>query len=271
MTARREKPHRPFGDAPPLIREALHIAALTVAVLAAAPVVTPTRSPGADLHAQEVFDGEVRQLVTFRFVPGRSADAQTIFRERALPLYRLDEAMHSFRAFREVESSIPLDLVVVSSFEGMAGMDEHNAALGALPGPDGRGIGGFYGEIGGLIAAHDDQFVEMLPALSDGDPSSRRRVALVWYRLIPGEAPRFERTLAEDLLPWERSMEIPSATGRFLLSDGWHYLRVVGFDSLAGYQAYWEGAANAGHAYLDVITTTRREVILAPVPELSVR
>lgn len=242
------------------------VALACVALAGAIPPALPT-----PLVAQDVFPGEVRQLVTFRFVPGGAAEARTIFRERALPLYELDTAMRSFRAFREVESSIPLDLVVVSSFDGMSGMDEHNALVSGLPGPDGLGIGGFYGAIGDLIAAHDDQFVEMLPALSTGDPGSRGRVALVWYRLLPGETERFEQTLADELVPWERSRGIASATGRFLLSDGWHYLRMVGLDSLGDYQDYWREAEGAGHAAVDDITTARREVILAPVPELSVR
>lgn len=254
-----------------LLADSLAAGFLAIGLLASLPVAPTPLAQLTRAHAQEVFPGEVRQLVTFRFVPGRSADAQAVFRERALPLYRQDEAMRAFRGFREVESSIPLDLVVMSSFEGMAGMDEHNVLLSSLPGPDGLGIGGFYGAVGELIVAHDDQFVEMLPGLSSGDPSTRRRVALVWYRLLPGEAGRFERALADDVVPWERSADIPAVTGRFLLSDGWHYLRMVGLDSLGDYQAYWEGVRAAGHGYIDGITTGRREVILAPVPELSVR
>ncbi len=239
---------------------------------AASPTLDGLRPQGprhGALAAQEVFEGEVRQLVTFRFVPGGSTEARTIFRERALPLYELDPAMRYFRAFREVESAIPLDLVVVSSFEGMAGMDEHNTLVSALPGPDGQGIGGFYGAIGGLIVTHDDQFVEMLPALSRGDPSTRRRVALVWYRLLPGQERRFEETLARELVPWEQANDIPAATGRFLLSDGWTYLRILGLESLGAYQSYWMDGR--GHGELAGITSRRREVIVAPVPELFVR
>lgn len=223
------------------------------------------------VEAQEPREGEVRQLVTFRFAPGRSADAVSVFRESALPLYRQDEAMLSFRGFREVESSVPLDLVVVSSFQGMAGMDDSNQALAALTGDAGRGIGDFYREIGPLIAEHHDQFVEMLPALSSGDPSTSARVVLIWYRLVPGEAGRFERTLRDRILPWERNEGIQASTGRFLLSDGWDYLRIVGFDSLGAYQEYWREAGPSGHDYLDGIITKRREVIVAPVPGLSVR
>lgn len=43
----------------------------------------------------------------------------TAFRDHAIPLYRRDEAMLSFRAFREIESPVALDLIVVSAFRGM--------------------------------------------------------------------------------------------------------------------------------------------------------
>jgi hypothetical protein len=216
-------------------------------------------------------EGEVRQLVTFRFLPGRAAEARAIFRNRALPLYRDNPAMTSFRAFREVESPVPLDLIVVSGFLGMTGMDESNAALDALAAERGTSLGAVYGEIGALSATHDDQFVAMLPELAVDDPAQRGLVAMISYRLLPGEHERFLRTLREETVPWERRRGIPSATARFLLSDGWHYLRVVGFDSLGDYEAYWAGVEGAGHDYIDGITTKRRETILAPVPGLAVR
>lgn len=259
-TPKARGPRRACGGPPAL-------AACIVLVIAAGGP-TPWR---AGIGAQEVFEGEVRQLVTFRFVPGAAAEARTIFEGRALPLYERDMAMRSFRGYREVESSIPLDLVVVSSFDGMRGMDEHNTVVSALRGPDGLGIGGFYAAIGDLIVAHDDQFVRMLPTLSNGDPATRPRVAFVWYRVQPGQQARFEDAIGEDLVAWERATNVPSATGRFLLSDGWHYLRVLGFRSLGEYERYWEEASDAGHGTLDALTTKRREVILAPVPELSVR
>jgi hypothetical protein len=47
---------------------------------------------------------EVRQIVSFRFLPGKSAEAIQIFREEALPLYQANGPMLRFRACREVES-----------------------------------------------------------------------------------------------------------------------------------------------------------------------
>jgi len=241
-------------------------AAATLGIALLASVV-----PAEHAEAQTPVEGEVRQLVTFRFLPARAAEAMAIFREEALPLYRDNRAMLSFRGLREVESPVPLDLVVVSGFRGMEGMDASNEALSRLAEQAGSSIREIYGAIAGLSATHDDQFVRMLPELSTGDPTKKTLVALVWYRLMPGEREHFERAFADELVPWERRSGVPASTGRFLLSDGWHYLRIVGVDSLGDYQAYWEAAEQAGHGYIDGITTRRREVILAPVPELAVR
>jgi hypothetical protein len=213
----------------------------------------------------------VRQLVTFRFQAGRSGDALRIFTEQALPLYERNEAMRSFRGLREVESPVPLDLVVVSSFDGMAGMDASNEALRTLASQAGTTIGAVYGGIAALSESHHDQFVEMVPELGSGDPMSERLVALVWYRTLPGEQERFERTLA-DVVAWEREQGVPASTGRFLVSDGWTHLRFLGFESLGAYQAYWSDVhGSPDRGYLSGVIAVRREAILAPVPELSVR
>lgn len=222
--------------------------------------------------AQIPRQAEVRQLVTFSFLPGRSTEAVDLFRTRAIPLYMQDDAMLSFRGFREVESPIALDLVVVSAFNGMAGMDDSNARLRELAEESGSSIGALYGQIGSLSSAHTDQFVEMLPALGSGDPSAPRLTAFVWYRVLPGRAEEFEAVLEESVARFESDRGLPSATGRFLVSDGWDYLRFVGFDSLGEYHAYWSelGAEPWGDT-IDELTLERREVILSSVPALAVR
>ena len=63
---------------------------------------------------------EVRQIVTFGFVPGASTEAVEVFRQHAIPLYHMDKSMWSFRGYREIESPVALDLIVVSRFEGIA-------------------------------------------------------------------------------------------------------------------------------------------------------
>jgi len=133
------------------------------------------------------------------------------------------------------------------------------------------GIGTFYDEVGGLIARHTDEFIEMIPGLGSGDPSTRDRAFFVWYRIVPGQAEAFERALAATVVPWERASGVPSATGRFLVSDGWHYLRILGCNSLGAYQDYWSEIGRLpGYARIARATAKRREVIVAPVPELAV-
>jgi len=242
-----------------MLRSASTVALLTVAAF-------------GGLTAQIPAEAEVRQLVTFTFLPGKSTEALTVFRDRAKPFYELDLAMRSFRGFREIESPVPLDLIIVRAFAGMAGMDESNAALPALAEEVGTSMGAFYGAIGALTSGHTDQFIEMLPALGYGDPSSYRLTAFVWYRVVPGQSRDFERALEETVVPWERAAGIPSATGRFLLSDGWQYLRFLAFDSLGEYHDYWSRVgAETDHARLERLTAERREAIVASLPELSIR
>lgn len=222
--------------------------------------------------AQIPSEGEVRQLVTFRFLPGRAQEALDLYRSDAIPLYRQDEAMLSFRGLREVESPIPLDLVVISAFQSMSGMDDSNAMLRRLAESRGSSIGAIYGAIGALSSSHDDQFIEMLPRLGDGDPASRRLVALVWYRVAPGEESDFEQMVAGNLVSWEARRGIRASTGRFLLSDDWTHLRMIGFESLGDYHKYWSDLRlQAWARTLTDRVQRHRQVILAVLPDFSVR
>lgn len=240
-----------------------------VAALMSAVVIAGTTTPA---DAQIPTEGEVRQLVTFRFLPGRAQDAFDLYRRDAIPLYQRDPAMLSFRGLREVESPVPLDLVVVSSFRGMAGMDESNQALGALATASGTSIGAIYGAIGALSSSHDDQFVEMLPRLGNGNPTRHRLVALVWYRTEPGQEQAFEEMVASRLVPWESARGQAGSTGRFLLSDDWSYVRFLGFDSLGDFHKYqsdlrlerWVGE-------MDGQVRRHRQVILGVMRDFSVR
>jgi hypothetical protein len=221
--------------------------------------------------AQEAGPDEVRQIVTFSFEPGRTADGVRLFVEKALPLYEANPAMRSFRGLREVESSIPLDLVVVSSFEGMAGMDESNETLGRLAVERGTTIGGIYGEISAISREHTDQFAEMVLGMGRGDPSSTPLTAVIWYQVDPRSVDAFETALIR-LAAFEHDDEIPSATGRMLLSDGWDYIRFLGFESLGAYETYWKTITAArDYGVLAGATLRRREVILSRIPELDVR
>jgi len=227
---------------------------------------------GSAASAQVPSALEVRQLVTFSFLPGTSEEALTAYRDQALPLYRDDTNMLSFRAFREVESPVALDLIVVRAFRGMEGMDASNAGLRDLASAAGTTMGALYGRIAALSSQHTDQFVEMLPALGADDPAAHRLSAFVWYRVRAGTLEEFERALARTVVAWETDSGIAASTGRFLVSDGWHYLRIVGFDSLGAYQEYWTALqALPGYDAIEGFTQARRQVIVASIPALAVR
>lgn len=239
----------------------------TLILCAATTAVEP-----ASVAGQVPVEGEVRQLVTFRFLPGRAPDAFTLYERDAIPLYRQDQAMLSFRGFREVESPVPLDLVVVSAFRGMAGMDESNRALRTLAAARGTSVGAIYGAIGGLSSSHDDQFIEMLPSLGNGNPTGQRLVALMWFRTSPGEARAFEELLASRLRAWEGARGYPASTGRFLLSDDWTHLRILGFGSLGEFHKYQSDLRlEPWYEQMAAKIGRHRQVILGVMPEFSVR
>ena len=205
--------------------------------------------------------------MTFHFLPDGHGAVLGIYRDQLLSLYEQDEDMLNLRAYREVESPVPLDLIIVRGFEGMAGMDESNDGLSELAAAAGSSIGTLYGEILALSVSHDDQFVEMLDGFENGDPSAKPLVAMIWYRAAIGQSTELERTLARDALAYERREGIPSSTGAFLVSDGWTHLRWVGFDSLGDYQSYWSAVSPR----LDEYVALQRQVIVAPIPGLAVR
>jgi hypothetical protein len=217
---------------------------------------------------------DVRQLVYFDFLPGKTAEAVQMFRDDALPLYQADSHLLQFRAFREAESPEPLDLVVVSSFHGMAGMDESNRALAEEAKRRGTTIGEIYGRIGALSERHRDEFVEIDPALSWGDVSGAGLVALVSVRLAPGRKEAYGRLLRDEIVPWERRSGIFAGgeSGPYLVSDGFSFLRVFGLSSLGDWHRYRGEAEKQPFAReLEASIAAERVLLVAPLHELSVR
>jgi hypothetical protein len=217
---------------------------------------------------------EVRQIVSFRFLPGKTAEAIQVFRDEALPLYQANEPMLRFRAYREVESPEPLDLVVISSFRGMEGMDASNRALAEEASRRGTRVGEIYGRIAAGSDGHRDEFVEMDPRLSWGEVEGASLVALVRLRIVPGRRTDYETLLRERVAPWEKEhrLVLGSESGRFLLADGFDYFRIVGISSLGDWHRYVEALRTAPFAgEVDGWTAESSQVILAPVRELSVR
>jgi hypothetical protein len=217
---------------------------------------------------------EVRQLVSFQFLPGKSAEAFEVFLNEARPLYQANLPMIRFRAYREAESPEPLDLVVISSFHGMSGMDASNRALAEEAARRGTSVSAVYGKISASTIAHRDEFMEMDPGAAWGDADSAPLLVLVRVRAAPGRRSEYARLIRERVVPWEKEERLLSGseTGRFLVSNGLDFLRVLGLSSLGGFQRYLDSLRRAPFApEIEEWTAESREVILAPVRELSVR
>ncbi len=128
-----------------------------------------------------------------------------------------------------MESPEPLDLMVVTHYADMAAMDRANRLLQQLPG-DRPPIGELYRQVADLSLGHHDQFVEVLspPAIAPA-PDGLLEV-LEFLRVSAGSGAGFERQMLGVVHPWEqetpmRDILVRSETARFLVADGWDYLR----------------------------------------------
>jgi hypothetical protein len=214
--------------------------------------------------------GDVRQIVTFHFVPGGADQVLPIYRDQLRPIYTDVGALRRLRVYREVESSEPLDLIVVSHYASMAGMDSANGAL-RTPHRSGASAYALYGAISRHTQAHHDQFVEMRPALSDTVPSTGVLTVFEYLRLVPGAGSRFERTVRDVLRPSERKSgaSLGSATGRLLVSDGWDYLRIHAVPSLGAWQRVLQARSAARAA--DRWVAARKVIIVRADTTMGVR
>lgn len=215
---------------------------------------------------------EVWQIVTFRFQPGQAAEAHRIYADSLLPIYRDNPHLLRFRAYREAESPVPLDLMIVSHYAGMAGMDESNRWHRRRA--TGGGVGPLYARLSDLSAGHDDQFIEILPSLTTAAKAVPALYVFEWIRVIPGGGPRFEQVLEARAVPWERglSMVKGSRTGRVLVGDGWDYARVLEVDSLGDYHSLLTRAREAPFtAEWAALVAARRTIIVRNLPELAIR
>ncbi len=216
---------------------------------------------------------EVRQIVTFLFQSGRSGDAAAVYERQLRPIYTDVPALRTFRAYREAESPEPLDLVVVSSYNGMAGMDSANAAL-RKPSATGQSAFALYGTLGTMTQTHHDQFIEMRPAMSDSANSSATLTVFEYIRVSPGMHAEFERRLRTLVRASERQAHLYdwAETGRVLVGDGWDYVRIFGIRSLADWHRYQRFAHGAVmQAQFARTVAARKTIILRLDPKLSVR
>jgi len=245
--------------------------ALVAAVAAAAGLAE--RLLAAQMPAES---REVRQLVTFRFLPGQTRAALDVYRTGILPIYRGVESMRAVRLLGEVESPEPLDLMVVTHFADMAGMDRANQTMRALP-PDGPTIGQLYQQVADLSLGHHDQFVEVLSAPNVAPAPDGLLEVLEFVRVSAGAHSAFERQMLQIVHPWEEDQPIRSLvprteTARFLVADGWDYLRTYAVRDLAAWQAYSTARARHPAVYAaNRLIEQRKTMILREIPDLRVR
>lgn len=231
-----------------------------------------------DVPAQVSALPEVRQIVTFDLHPGT---IERVVGYYLGPLRMTSENLQPllrFRAYREAESPESLDLVVVSSYRGMQGMDVANAQLFG-EGGDGPNVGLIYREIDLLAVGHHDQFIEMIDTLSDpwsqeagGEP--QQLTVFEYVRLTPGTHGFFEDLLAARVRPFELDEDLYewSETGRVLVGDGWDYVRMFGVASLGNWHAYLQRTREADFQQaLAPVVMARKTVILRRDPRLSIR
>jgi hypothetical protein len=177
------------------------LAGRAASVAAGIAVLAGTAQPVSTAQAPLAEAREVRQLVTFRHLPGQSAAALEIYREHLVPIYREVEAMRMVRVFGEVESPEPLDLMVVTHYADLATMDRANAQL-RRPLPDHPPVGELYQRLSDLSLGHHDQFVELIsPPATASVPDGTLEV-LEFFRLDRSVAAAFERIVLDTVHPW---------------------------------------------------------------------
>lgn len=245
----------------------MRTAGIVVAVVLGATAAAPAQDPVP----------EVRQVVTFDLQPGALGRVINLYEQSLLPVYQDLAPLLRFRAYREAESPESLDLVLLSSYRGMAGMDAANDLLGK-PQPTGVNVGLLYGQIDQMALGHHDTFVEMIDRL--GDPPSdeagtdEQLTVFEYLRVAPGGHAFFEQLLETRARPYEKEhrLYVWSETGRVLVGDEWDYVRFHGLRSLAMWHDYVRRMRDADfQAALAPVILARKTVILRREPRLSVR
>ena len=136
-------------------------------------------------------------------------------------------------------------------------------------------MGELYGRIGALTEHHRDEFIEVDPELWWGSTDTAPLVVFVSLRIAPGKSATFETLVRDRLVPWEKELGsgiTGSDGGPFLLSIGWDYMRIIGISTLGDWHRYVrERRSQTFWSELEGVVTQSKEIILAPLPELSVR
>jgi hypothetical protein len=220
---------------------------------------------------------EVRQIVTFRFLPGQLSAVLEIYATHLLPIYREIEAIRMVRLLTEAESPEPLDLMVITHYDTLAGMDRANDAL-ARQVPDRPSVGELYRQIADLSLGHTDQFVELVsPATVTPVGEQPVLEVLEFLRIAAAGGPMFERHALSVVHPWEqetsiRDILLRSETSRFLIADGWDHLRTYAVRSLGAWQAYVTARSRHGAAFpFTRMIEQRKTMVLRELAGMRVR
>ena len=244
-------------------------------VVAGVAMLAGTAHPVSTAQAPLAEAREVRQLVTFRHLPGQSPASLQLYREHLVPIYREVEAMRMVRVFREVESPEPLDLMVVTHYADLAAMDRANLQL-RRPSPDHPPVGELYQRLSDLSLGHHDQFVELISPPAVASVPDGTLEVLEFFRLDRSVATIFERIVLDTVHPWEQQQEVRdlvfrSETARFLIADGWDYLRTYAVPILGAWQRYVTLRARQSALSAIAVTTSRKTMILQEIADLRVR
>ena len=184
--------------------------------------------------------------------------------------------MRHVRAFAEVESPEPLDLMVVTHYADLAAMDRANLEL-MRPVAERPPVPMLYERLANMSLGHHDQFVEVLSPPAFAPTPDGTLDVLEFVRVEPGFADSFEQQVLSTVHGWEqqddmRDIVLRSETARFLVADGWDYLRTYAIRNLAAWQAY--AAARSRHPAaiaVNRMVAARKTLILREIDELRVR
>ena len=181
---------------------------------------------------------EVRQLVTFRFSSRGIFGPPTI--APIVELYRQTPAVRRVRGYREAESPEPFDLILMTSYRGLEGFDRARQDLSGQRTRSGMTLAGAYQRIEQTTEWHRDHFIEMIGDLDHQTTTPPEFFVFEWIRLVPAARRAYELLLDTTVLPWEKNQTFlqSTETGRVFIGEGWDYLRILGFTSMAGYQDY---------------------------------
>jgi len=167
-------------------------------------------------------------------------------------------------------------LMLVTHYADLAAMDRANQEL-ARPVAERPPVGILYDRLSNMSLGHHDQFVEVLSPPAFAPTPDGTLDVLEFIRVESGFAESFEQQVLSTVHSWEqqddmRDIVLRSETARFLVADGWDYLRTYAIRNLSAWQAY--AAARGRHPAANAVNrmvAARKTLILREIDDLRVR